>query len=64
MSTKTQKKGPTRQVRIREEKAKRVENVLVEEIGRRKVTLDNIDILDEILEEGLTKRERKLGITK
>jgi hypothetical protein len=62
MATKAQKTGKTRQVRIREDKCQRVEKIVVEEIGRRKVALDNIDIYDEILEEGLSKRERKLGL--
>lgn len=62
MDREAQKKGKARQVRIREDKCQRVERIVVEEIGRRKVALDNIDIFDELLEESLTKRERKLGI--
>lgn len=62
MADKAQKKGKTRQVRIREDKCERVEKIVVEEISRRKVQLDNIDIFDELLEESISKRERKLGI--
>lgn len=62
MERKAQKKGPTRQVRMRADKAERVEKVALKAGAVRNERLDAVDIYDEILEEQLPKYERKYGI--
>jgi hypothetical protein len=62
MDTKEQKKPKTRQVRMREDKAERVEKVAIAEAANRKERLNAVDIYDEILTKELPKYERKLGL--
>jgi hypothetical protein len=62
MMTKEQRKGPAKQVRIRADKAERVEKIAVKATGARGERLDAIDIYDEILEKALPRYERELGI--
>lgn len=62
MDTKEQKKPKTRQVRMREDKAERVEKVAIAEAAQRGERLNAVDIYDEILNKELPKYERKLGI--
>lgn len=62
MTTKEQKKEKGRLVRMREDKAARVEKVAIQEAAARGEKLAAIDIYDEILEKELPKYERKLGI--
>jgi hypothetical protein len=62
MTTKTAKKPPTKQVRMREDKAERVEKIALKAGGIRSERLDAVDIYDEILGEVLPKYERKYGI--
>lgn len=62
MRTKEQKKGKARQVRIREDKADRVEKVAIKAAAARNERLNAIDIYDEILERELPVYEKELGI--
>lgn len=62
MMTKEQKKGRAKQVRIREDKAERVEKVAIKATGARGVRLEAIDIYDEILEGALPELEKKYGV--
>jgi predicted amidophosphoribosyltransferase len=62
MATENQKRRESESVRIYKEKKTRVKNV-----KRALAVLENRDVsdtllVDEILEEGLTKREKKLGL--
>jgi hypothetical protein len=62
MTTDSQKKGKTRQVRMRADKADRVERVALKAAAIRDERLNAIDIYDEILEKELPKLEKQLGI--
>jgi len=62
MKTKSQRKGPAKQVRIRTDKADRVDKIAVKATGVRGERLDAIDIYDEILEKELPKLEKQYGV--
>lgn len=62
MMTKEQKKAPAKQVRMREDKAERVEKIALKATAIRSERLDAVDIYDEILEKELPKYEKKYGI--
>lgn len=62
MTTQTANKTASNAVRIREDKkerAARVARIIAANDDRR---VSTASLVDEILEEGLTKREKKLGI--
>lgn len=62
METKQQKKAPSKQVRMREDKAERVEKIALKATGSRGERLEAIDIYDEILEKELPKYEKQYGL--
>lgn len=62
MTTKTQKKAPTKQVRMRVDKANRVETIALKAGGVRDERLEAVDIYDEILAKELPKYEKQYGI--
>lgn len=62
MTTKEQKKAPAKQVRMRGDKAERVEKIALKATAVRNERLDAIDIYDEILERELPKYEKKYGV--
>jgi hypothetical protein len=64
MATETAKKGKSNAVRIQQDKMERAGRVArrVAAIEDKKVSAASL--VDEILDEGLSKRERKLGIEK
>jgi hypothetical protein len=47
---------------VKDEKLERLKNVRRKQAAVENRDLSDVGLLDEILEEGLTKRERKLGI--
>jgi hypothetical protein len=62
MITKTQRKAKAKQVRIREDKAERVEKIAIKATGSKGERLNAIDIYDQILEKELPKLEKQYGI--
>jgi hypothetical protein len=62
MATDTQNKGVTNAVRIQREKMERVARIARKVAAERDERVSASTVVDEILEEGLSKRERKLGI--
>jgi hypothetical protein len=62
MMTTNQDKGPAKQVRMRVDKAKRVEQIALKATSIRCERLDAVDIYDEILEKELPKYEKKYGV--
>lgn len=65
MATEAQTEGVFTHVRVLMEKKDRAKEVALQEAAKKKRTAPHYgDVIDEILEEGLTKREKKLGIKK
>jgi hypothetical protein len=62
MENTRQKKAPSKQVRMREDKATRVEKIAMKATGVRGERLEAIDIYDEILEKALPKYEKEYGL--
>jgi len=62
MHTETAKNKEYAPVRIYKDKAERVKKVRRELAAVEDRDLSDTSLIDEILEEGLTKREKKLGI--
>lgn len=64
MATKEQKRPSSKQVRMRGDKAERVERIALKATAVRNQRLDAIDIYDEILEKELPKYEKRYGVEK
>lgn len=62
MDTKQQKKAPSKQVRMRVDKAERVDKIAMKATGKRGQRLEAIDIYDEILMKELPKYEKMYGV--
>jgi hypothetical protein len=62
METDTQKPTPSNAVRIQREKMERIARVARKVAAERDERVSASTMVDEILEEGLTKREKKLGL--
>lgn len=62
MAIESQERKESTHVRVSTEKKKRVAKVVAKVYLDTDKKMNQEDLVDEILEEGLTKRERKLGI--
>ena len=62
MATDSEKTKGWENMKVRKEKRPRIKNVRRELAYREQRDLSDTGLLDEILEEGLVRRERKLGI--
>lgn len=62
MTTETQNNGNSNAVRIRRDKMERAARVARRVAADKDQKVSTASVVDEILEEGLTKREKKLGI--
>lgn len=62
MATDTQNRGSSNAVRIQREKMERVARIARKVAAERDEKVSSAALVDEILDEGLTKREKKLGL--
>jgi hypothetical protein len=62
MTTETQNKDNSRPVRIRMEKVERAARVARMRAAKEDKKVSMVAVLDQVLEEGLSRIERKLGI--
>jgi hypothetical protein len=62
MTTETAKKESSNAVRIQQDKKERAARVARRVAAEKDQRVSAAAVIDEILEEGLSKRERKLGI--